>query len=180
MENPFQSTDIDTLKEAFPRVDVSVINDVLYSVQGDLNTAFDMLLDMNSPSINDSSAKPLPQAPPLPVRRSSSINSISHSYSASNAGNQSHASRISQTNPFLVPGVAKPLTVREELAKWRQDLREESRQRATAAMASSSASTPNLSFSSMFKSNASRASLNHERNNNNRSNHTQAHASYQR
>ncbi|KAK4511477.1 uncharacterized protein ATC70_012692 [Mucor velutinosus] len=182
MENPFQSTDFTTLKEAFPTVDVSIINDVLYSAQGDLNSAFDMLLDMNSPSIHDSRAKPLPQVPPLPVRRSSSsINSIPYSCNTSNANNQSQASRISQTNPFLVPGVAKPLTVREELAQWRQDLREESRQRATAAMASTSASAPNLSFSNMFKSNLSRASLNHDRNNtNHRSSHTQAHASYQR
>jgi len=75
MENPFQNTNIDTLKEAFPTVDASVINDVLYSVQGDLNIAFDMLLDMNS-SVSDSRAKPLPQAPPLPVRRSSSINNL--------------------------------------------------------------------------------------------------------
>ncbi|KAL9543711.1 hypothetical protein MBANPS3_007987 [Mucor bainieri] len=170
MENPFQSTDINTLKEAFPTVDASIINDVLYSAQGDLNMAFDMLLDMSSPSVNDIRAKPLPHAPPLPVRRSSSINSIPYASSSTfNASHPSHASRISQTNPFLVPGVAKPLTVREELAQWRQDLREESRQRATAtaAMACSSASTPNLSFSisnvprylDMFKSNASRASL---------------------
>lgn len=76
MENPFQNTNIDTLKEAFPTVDASVINDVLYSAQGDLNIAFDMLLDMNSPSVSDSRAKPLPQAPPLPVRRSSSINNL--------------------------------------------------------------------------------------------------------
>lgn len=74
MENSFQNSD--TLKEAFPTVDASIINDVLYSAQGDLNIAFDMLLDMGSPSINDSRAKPLPQAPPLPFRRSSSINSI--------------------------------------------------------------------------------------------------------
>ncbi|GAN02808.1 hypothetical protein MAM1_0028c02255 [Mucor ambiguus] len=196
MENPFQSTAIDTLKEAFPTIDASIINDVLYSAQGDLSIAFDMLLDMSSPSINDSRAKPLPHAPSLPVRRSSSINSISYSCSTSNANNQPHAGRISQTNPFLVPGVAKPLTVREELAQWRQDLREESRQRATAAMASSSASTPNLSFSNMFKSNATRASLNHSKapfepsqetnsrhnilERNHRSSHTLARASYQR
>ncbi|EPB87933.1 hypothetical protein HMPREF1544_05224 [Mucor circinelloides 1006PhL] len=177
MENPFQNTNIDTLKEAFPTVDASVINDVLYSAQGDLNIAFDML-DMNSSSVSDSRAKPLPQAPPLPVRRSSSINNLSYSSNTSNANKQPHANRISQTNPFIVPVVAKPLTVREELAQWRQDLREESRQRATA-IASSSASISNLPFTNIFKSNSSRASLNHERNNN-RSNNTQAHASYQR
>ncbi|KAL7321832.1 hypothetical protein PS15m_001560 [Mucor circinelloides] len=177
MENPFQNTNIDTLKEAFPTVDASVINDVLYSAQGDLNIAFDMLLDMSSSSASDSRAKPLPQAPPLPVRRSSSINNLSYS-NTSNANKQPHANRISQTNPFIVPGVAKPLTVREELAQWRQDLREESRQRATA-IASSSVSISNLPFTNIFKSNSSRASLNHERNNN-RSNNTQVHASYQR
>ncbi|KAG1083874.1 hypothetical protein G6F42_022032 [Rhizopus arrhizus] len=196
MENPFQNTNIDTLKEAFPTVDASVINDVLYSAQGDLNIAFDMLLDMNSSSVSDSRAKPLPQAPPLPVRRSSSINNLSYSSNTSNANKQPHANRISQTNPFIVPVVAKPLTVREELAQWRQDLREESRQRATA-IASSSASISNLPFTNIFKSNSSRASLNHGKStlqnprkvsshynplerNNNRSNNTQAHASYQR
>ncbi|KAL9560585.1 hypothetical protein PS6_000040 [Mucor atramentarius] len=203
MENPFQNTNIDTLKEAFPTVDASVINDVLYSAQGDLNIAFDMLLDMSSSSASDSRAKPLPQAPPLPVRRSSSINNLSYS-NTSNANKQPHANRISQTNPFIVPGVAKPLTVREELAQWRQDLREESRQRATA-IASSSVSISNLPFTNIFKSNSSRASLNHGKStlqnprkvsshynplerNNNRSNNTQGnentteilHASYQR
>lgn len=43
-------------------------------------------------------------------------------------------------------GSAKPLTVREELAKWRQDLQEESRQRTINTR--SAASTPNLSLSS--------------------------------
>lgn len=76
MENPFQNSNIETLKEAFPTVDVSIINDVLYSAQGDLNVAFDMLLDMNSSAINGIRTKPLPNAPPLPLRQSSSINNI--------------------------------------------------------------------------------------------------------
>lgn len=76
METQFQSSNIETLKEAFPTVDVPIINDVLYSAQGDLNVAFDMLLDMNSTSTNDIRTKPLPNVPPLPVRRSSSINNI--------------------------------------------------------------------------------------------------------
>ncbi|KAG2201468.1 hypothetical protein INT46_000630 [Mucor plumbeus] len=165
MENPFQNSNIETLKEAFPTVDVSIINDVLYSAQGDLNVAFDMLLDMNSSAINGIRTKPLPNAPPLPLRQSSSINNISHfntSSTTSRANTQPNTGRISQTNPFLE--TAKPLTVREELAQWRQDLRKESRQRA-AANVSSLSSTPNISFSSMFKSNSSRASLNNERNN---------------
>ncbi|KAI8647100.1 hypothetical protein BD408DRAFT_428172 [Parasitella parasitica] len=175
MENCLQNSSIDTLKEAFPTIDLSIIDDVLYSTQGDLNLAFEMLLDMNSTSTNDSRNRPLSYTPPLPARiRSSNDHFNGGAASATlNINNPQNTSRISQTNPFLAD--AKPLTVREELAQWRQDLRAESRQKA-AANVRSSAST-HLSFSNMFKSsNSTRVSLGNDQKN--RSN-TQA-TSFQR
>ncbi|CEP12719.1 hypothetical protein [Parasitella parasitica] len=135
MENSLQNSNIDTLREAFPTLDPSIIDDVLYSVKGDLNMAFEMLLDMNYISTDESSDKPLPYTPPLPAR-----------------------------------------AIREELAQWRQDLREESRRRS-AANVPSSVSTLDLSCSNMLRSsNSTGVSLANEQNN--RSN-TQANFSFQ-
>lgn len=65
MVNPFTQTEVDILKEAFPTVQVSVIDDTLRSTRGDVNLAFEMLLNMTDPS-QPSLAPP----PPLPHRPS--------------------------------------------------------------------------------------------------------------
>ncbi|KAG2236162.1 hypothetical protein BDF21DRAFT_410247 [Thamnidium elegans] len=126
MVNPFTQTEVDILKEAFPNVEVSVIDDTLRLAKGDVNQAFEMLLNMTDPSQSVSMAPP-----PLPNRPNNSF-----------------------SNPLLNPFTsnnAKPLlTVRQELAQWRQDLRVESRQRAEC-LRNNTSSTPNLSFSNMFR-----------------------------
>lgn len=51
MVNPFTDQSIQILKEAFPKVQESVIDDMLWSAKGNVNTAFEMLLSMtNGPS----------------------------------------------------------------------------------------------------------------------------------
>ncbi|KAI7896480.1 uncharacterized protein EV154DRAFT_492433 [Mucor mucedo] len=103
MSNPFTESSIQILKEAFPKVQESVIDDMLWTAKGNVQDAFEMLLSMtNGPD----TFKPLPK-----------VN-------------------------------AKPLSVREELDQWRQDLRKESKQRATVTR--NVQSTP--SFSNMFRS----------------------------
>ena len=71
--NPFEennSSNIQTLKEAFPTIDVRVINDVLFSVNGKLQDAFESLLNISDPSSAHNTAttggsrtKQLPPAP---------------------------------------------------------------------------------------------------------------------
>ncbi|ORE05456.1 hypothetical protein BCV72DRAFT_306397 [Rhizopus microsporus var. microsporus] len=50
MPNPFHEPQIRILKEAFPDIDILTIDEALYSARGDINTAFDMLLEPNSPT----------------------------------------------------------------------------------------------------------------------------------
>jgi hypothetical protein len=69
MENPFHAPNIVILREAFPLVEVRVIDDALWSAKGDVNHAFELLLAMNSAN---GSLSP----PPLPVRRSNSSNAV--------------------------------------------------------------------------------------------------------
>ncbi|KAG2194521.1 hypothetical protein INT47_005794 [Mucor saturninus] len=100
MSNPFTESSIQILKEAFPKVQESVIDDMLWTAKGNVQDAFEMLLSMtNGPD----TFKPLPK-----------VN-------------------------------AKPLSVREELDQWRQDLRKESKQRATVTR--NVQSTPSFSKS---------------------------------
>ena len=74
--NPFEentSSNVQTLKEAFPTIEVRVINDVLFSVHGKLQDAFDCLLNISDPSSTHnitttdggggSTTKQLPPAP---------------------------------------------------------------------------------------------------------------------
>lgn len=63
MVNPFTQTEVDILKEAFPTVKVSVIDDTLRLAKGDVNQAFEMLLNMTDPSQTVSMAPPLPNRP---------------------------------------------------------------------------------------------------------------------
>ncbi|KAI9248660.1 hypothetical protein EDC94DRAFT_664139 [Helicostylum pulchrum] len=139
MVNPFTQTEVDILKEAFPTVKVSVIDDTLRLAKGDVNQAFEMLLNMTDPSQTVSMAPPLPNRP---------NNSFSNP----------------PLNPFTSNNAKPLLTVRQELAQWRQDLRVESRQRAEG-LRNNAASTPNLSFSNMF-----RTGYNNQRNDGRRTN----------
>lgn len=68
MENPFQAPNIVTLREAFPLVEVRVIDDALWSAKGDVNQAFELLLTMS----NTDNLSP----PELPVRRNNSSNAV--------------------------------------------------------------------------------------------------------
>ncbi|GAA5816865.1 hypothetical protein MFLAVUS_010399 [Mucor flavus] len=139
MVNPFTQTEVDILKEAFPTVKVSVIDDTLRLAKGDVNQAFEMLLNMTDPSQTVSMAPPLPNRP-----------------------NNSFSNPL--LNPFTSNNAKPLLTVRQELAQWRQDLRVESRQRAEC-LRNNASSTPNLSFSNMF-----RPGCNNQRNDGRRTN----------
>ncbi|RCH94084.1 hypothetical protein CU098_007766 [Rhizopus stolonifer] len=68
--------------------------------------------------------------------------------------NPFHTDSNREINPFLQHD-AKPLTVRQELAQWRQDLREQSLQRSRNSQHNSRLSTPSLG---LFKSTLSRYS----------------------
>lgn len=70
MVNPFHESDTDILKEAFPLLEVSVIEDVLYIAKGDINEAFEMLLNMT----NDTDKTKLP--PQLPNRRNNNNSNV--------------------------------------------------------------------------------------------------------
>jgi hypothetical protein len=68
MENPFHAPNIVILREAFPLVEVRVIDAALWSAKGDVNQAFELLLAMSS---TDNLSPP-----PLPVRNNSSSSVI--------------------------------------------------------------------------------------------------------
>jgi hypothetical protein len=66
MVNPFhEPKNLDILKEAFPLIDVSVIDDTLRSAKGDVNQAFEMLLAISDPSQSASNGPPLPNRPTI-------------------------------------------------------------------------------------------------------------------
>lgn len=61
MANPFcNSSDVEILKEAFPTLPISVIEDNLISANGDMNRAFEMLLKLTDPAHSSSNGPPLP------------------------------------------------------------------------------------------------------------------------
>ena len=97
--NPFEennSSNIQTLKEAFPTIDVRVINDVLFSVNGKLQDAFESLLNISDPSTHNtattggSRTKQLPPAPGSheSQRRDKGCRGSSSSSSSSSCNNQ--------------------------------------------------------------------------------------------
>ncbi|KAI9487602.1 MAG: hypothetical protein EXX96DRAFT_553928 [Benjaminiella poitrasii] len=140
MEDPLYNSNIEILKEAFPSIDNAVIDDILWSVRGDVNEAFESLLAIASENDNNNGIGTNSQTrsqlrsqlrPSLPSRGTNHINN--------RLSNNATSSRISTTNPFLADS-NKPLTFREEVARWRHDLREESRRKAAAR----NTSTPNL------------------------------------
>ncbi|RCH81067.1 hypothetical protein CU097_003263 [Rhizopus azygosporus] len=63
MPNPFHEPQIRILKEAFPDIDILTIDEALYSARGDINTAFDMLLEPNSPTKPIHSSETTPFSP---------------------------------------------------------------------------------------------------------------------
>lgn len=156
MVNPFcDSSNVEILKEAFPSLYISVIEDKLLLANGDVNRAFEMLLELTDPSQSAANGPPLPNRP------------LDNGYSLSSPGvNKPLPNPFLNTNPH-----AKPLTTREELALWRQDLREESRQRAENSR-NNSPSSSHVSLSKMFKSNTSRSSLQERDRENDRNNYT--------
>lgn len=48
MVNPFTESSIEILKEAFPKVQESVIDDMLWTAKGNVQEAFEMLLSMTN------------------------------------------------------------------------------------------------------------------------------------
>lgn len=50
MSNPFTQNDLEILKEAFPTLSESVIDDILHSCRGEVNQAFEILLSMSDPT----------------------------------------------------------------------------------------------------------------------------------
>ncbi|KAI9342118.1 hypothetical protein BD770DRAFT_398719 [Pilaira anomala] len=135
MSNPFTQNDLEILKEAFPTLSESVIDDILHSCRGEVNQAFEMLLSMS-----DSTQFSPPVPPQLPNRPNSFPNQSLNPFTQQNNNN------------------AKPLlTVREELAQWRQDLVIESKRRAEEICKASN-SHSDLSFSNLFRSSSSQIS----------------------
>lgn len=64
MVNPFcDSSKVNILREAFPSVRISLIEDKLLSVDGDVNRAFELLLEMTDPSQSAANGPPLPDRP---------------------------------------------------------------------------------------------------------------------
>lgn len=144
MVNPFcNSSDVEILREAFPTLNISVIEDNLIVANGDVNRAFELLLALTDPAHSSTNG------PPLPNRRTT------HSgFPTCSPPGMMIPPIPAVPNPFMT---AKPLTVREELAQWRQDLRTQSSRRASNN--SNRNPTSNASFSNVFKSNSSRSSL---------------------
>ncbi|KAI8391309.1 uncharacterized protein BYT42DRAFT_189665 [Radiomyces spectabilis] len=104
MENPFQAPKLQTLREAFPNVDVAVIDDVLWSANGNLDNAFEALLAMSDTESTGSTPsfglpRPVP-APPLPPRQDPTRTVTATRSNSSNSPRSAH----------------------EELVAWRQDL----------------------------------------------------------
>ncbi|KAI9263142.1 hypothetical protein BDA99DRAFT_509431, partial [Phascolomyces articulosus] len=74
--NPFEthtsssssSSEVQTLKEAFPAIDVDIIKDVLFSVNGNVQDAFENLLHMSDPPAHTGSGGSITkQLPPTPT-----------------------------------------------------------------------------------------------------------------
>ncbi|KAI7899616.1 uncharacterized protein BX663DRAFT_520722 [Cokeromyces recurvatus] len=158
MENPFYAANIKTLKEIFPSIDVTVINDILWSVKGDVNRAFESLLAINSSGnvnrIESNSQSSSPQLPPRTSRLSGNNTKLT-------------TTEINRTNS-LNTNSRTSLTFREELAQWRRDLQEESNRRKAArnASVSSRLSRPYIREQNSTYSNNSRILHNHEAANN--------------
>ncbi|KAI9492187.1 hypothetical protein BDB00DRAFT_456009 [Zychaea mexicana] len=114
--NPFEppssaSNGVHTLRQAFPNVDPEIIDDVLLSVNGNVQDAFECVLHMTDPQsvAGGSTIKELPPIPPpVPHRRES---------------------RSCRSNPPFLNGSRTTTRARQDLAQWRQQLSEESRQR---------------------------------------------------
>ncbi|KAI8361783.1 hypothetical protein EDC96DRAFT_512508 [Choanephora cucurbitarum] len=124
--NPFYDSKIQILQEAFPSTERSVIEDVLLNTNADLNQTFEILLE-----INNGVAQPM-KAP-----------TSSNPFDMNSTPNPA-------LNPFLQEN-PPPLTVRQELAQWRRELREEGRQRLNSTRKNHT-STPNLSISGHVRS----------------------------
>ncbi|KAI8147858.1 hypothetical protein BJV82DRAFT_309111 [Fennellomyces sp. T-0311] len=116
--NPFEDSNTRTLKDAFPALDGELIEDVLRSVNGNMEEAFDNLLRMSDPESTTRSPNHS-SPPPIPQRRGRQCNSRT---TAPRRTSSDH------TNPFL-NGCRSDTRVRQDLAEWRRQLAEESRQR---------------------------------------------------
>ncbi|ORY93781.1 hypothetical protein BCR43DRAFT_346051 [Syncephalastrum racemosum] len=95
MPNPFLTNQLDTLKEAFPTLDLNIIEHVLDSHNGHVEPAFETLLGMTDPSISTSNTptsscsrqqQQSQQQPPPPPPR----NEPRHSASTSNLAFRAH------------------------------------------------------------------------------------------
>ncbi|KAL0074747.1 hypothetical protein F4703DRAFT_1345472 [Phycomyces blakesleeanus] len=109
MSNPFMTSKLETLKEAFPSFEASIISSVLDSVKGNMEAAVEALLNMSNTTHPENNSF---YSPPLPSRQH--IN-------------------IPERNPFIPSSninLRPPsLNVRQDLAVWRDQLAQESRER---------------------------------------------------
>ncbi|KAI7878613.1 hypothetical protein K492DRAFT_4975 [Lichtheimia hyalospora FSU 10163] len=116
MSNPFEAPKADTLADAFPNVDPSIIDDILASANDNLEEAFDMMLKLSDPTAQTNVDQPTLSAqprPPLPERRPP----------------QPTRTVSDHTNPFLNGTGGGTTRARQDLAQWRQELASKSKQR---------------------------------------------------
>ncbi|SAM07971.1 hypothetical protein [Absidia glauca] len=126
--NPFLVSKVNTLQDAFPTIDPTILENTLWLEHGDMNKTFERLLAITDPSTapdppprtttQPSSTSGLPPIPP-PRIRPPSISS---------------QQRPLPTPPSSAPTRAKPnlQSVREELAQWRQELSNDRDMRRTS------------------------------------------------
>ncbi|KAI8987598.1 hypothetical protein BDF20DRAFT_276337 [Mycotypha africana] len=134
--NQTTTTTIEVLKEAFPEIDAAVIEDIVWSTdKDDLSDVLDLLLSMSqeqhtittgfNQSIHQQSSIPtsrsLPHTPIIDNRDRRAI--VQTVRTLPHKGIDNHMAGSVSTNPFTN---GKPLTVREELIRWRQELQRES------------------------------------------------------
>ncbi|ORZ24342.1 hypothetical protein BCR42DRAFT_402730 [Absidia repens] len=112
--NPFLVTKVDTLKEAFPNIDHTVLENALWSENGDMAKTFERLLAISDPSATSAPDTTTASSGPAPPPRTATT---------ANHPRIRPPTQSSQQRPLLTPP-AKPAfqSVREELAQWRQEL----------------------------------------------------------
>ncbi|KAI9316458.1 hypothetical protein BX666DRAFT_2027994 [Dichotomocladium elegans] len=114
MANPFEAPKPDTLVEAFPNIDPEIIQDVLASVDNNVDTAFEILLSMSDPTATSRQHRRELPTPPLPGRNNSTQHAPVH---------------MDSTNPFLNGTGGCTTRARQDLAQWRQELAHQAKQR---------------------------------------------------
>ncbi|KAI9019284.1 hypothetical protein CLU79DRAFT_759507 [Phycomyces nitens] len=133
MSNPFFTSKLETLKEAFPSFDIIIISNVLDSVKGNTEAAAEALLNMSNtthygPQLPNRQNIDIPERNPFmnrpnPNPRPPSINIHSPNLNI-------RAPSINIQHPHPSPRISPPtLNVRQDLALWREQLAQEGRER---------------------------------------------------